>query len=646
MKRALLFGAGTALSLGVSPVEKVLQMLSDMVSKGQQEMVAEADTFDKIEATVHKRLIDADISIKREKSQIEKYSAINQEAAATSEKLDNDISELESQNAAEQAAYDARKQERADTKAEFQKEHKDLSESVDALTRAVQTLKASQTTVATVALVQEDLKKTVPAVHSQLESLLQAAPVSNAYETQSGGIVQVLTNLLKDFKGQLADCQKAEANRQHAYEMFRLDVEDQIKSVNAEIDDMKENSAAQKARAGKAAQDRDAAAGALADGQKLKKDTQQYSAMNKAAFEGNQKYRKAELKALKEAVDIISGESVKGGSEKHFAKLVQTSFLQVRSSTLENTRRNEVLKRAREVIASVNTQMNKRSEALSLLSAQIMTGGPFDKVIGMVEDMIARLEQEKKDEGEHKAWCDKNLKETSTDKDDTQAAVDKLTAQLEGLNANKAQKQEDKAKLEAEVKQHHDDMKEATEERNEEKKENKATIADAQGAQQALEKAIGVLQSFYEGGAQLLQQDPVIKSYSGMGESNTGVVGMLETIESDFARLEADTTAMEAQKAAEYDRMMDDTKKNVADKKQRISDTKIDIINLNASINKTNKGLANKSKELKAILSYWDQLQPMCVVKQVSYEERVQQRNEEIASLKEAYEILSEEMSK
>ena len=43
------------------------------------------------------------------------------------------------------------------------------------------------------------------------------------------------------------------------------------------------------------------------------------------------------------------------------------------------------------------------------------------------------------------------------------------------------------------------------------------------------------------------------KAYTGMGGESGGVVGMLEVIESDFARLESDTKASEATSQKEYD---------------------------------------------------------------------------------------------
>ena len=72
-------------------------------------------------------------------------------------------------------------------------------------------------------------------------------------------------------------------------------------------------------------------------------------------------------------------------------------------------------------------------------------------------------------------------------------------------------------------------------------------------------------QEFYAKAAEatsLLQQQPEIfdAPYKGMQSENGGVVGMLEVIESDFARLESDTKAAEATAQKEYDTFMTDSK--------------------------------------------------------------------------------------
>merc|ERR1719247_76945 len=107
-------------------------------------------------------------------------------------------------------------------------------------------------------------------------------------------------------------------------------------------------------------------------------------------------------------------------------------------------------------------------------------------------------------------------------------------------------------------------MAKATQIRQDEKAKNTETIADAQEAQTAVAQALTVLKEFYAKAAEataLLQQQPEApeifdKPYKGMQGESGGVVGMLEVIQSDFARLEAETAAAEAQAQKEYDQFM------------------------------------------------------------------------------------------
>merc|ERR1712014_251412 len=111
-------------------------------------------------------------------------------------------------------------------------------------------------------------------------------------------------------------------------------------------------------------------------------------------------------------------------------------------------------------------------------------------------------------------------------------------------------------------------MAKATEIREKEHAENTQTIEDSKEAQVAVAQALTVLREFYAKAGQataFLQQQPVAPEifdspYTGMQGENGGVIGMLEVIESDFARLESDTQAAEASAQKEYDAFMTDSK--------------------------------------------------------------------------------------
>merc|ERR1719458_2166885 len=124
-------------------------------------------------------------------------------------------------------------------------------------------------------------------------------------------------------------------------------------------------------------------------------------------------------------------------------------------------------------------------------------------------------------------------------------------------------------------------MAKATTIRQDEKEKNEQTISDSAEAQVAVAQALTVLKEFYAKAGEataLLQQQPVAPEifdapYQGMQAENGGVVGMLEVIESDFARLEADTKAAEAAAQKEYDTFMTDSKVDKAAKTTDIEQT-------------------------------------------------------------------------
>merc|ERR1719271_948242 len=137
-----------------------------------------------------------------------------------------------------------------------------------------------------------------------------------------------------------------------------------------------------------------------------------------------------------------------------------------------------------------------KSKVLSKLLA-VATDGPFDKVKKMIKDLIVKLMEEATEETEHKGWCDTEMSSNKQTRGDKADAVSTLTANGEELTAKIA----------------------------------KVAVA----------KALTVLQEFYSKAAAataFTQQDPASdapatfsKPYTGMGGSNTGVIGMLEVIQ-------------------------------------------------------------------------------------------------------------------
>merc|ERR1719517_403444 len=267
----------------------------------------------------------------------------------------------------------------------------------------------------------------------------------------------------------------------------------------------------------------------------------------------------------------------------------------------------------------------------------------------MIKDLIVRLMEEANEEAEHKGWCDTELSTNEQTRKEKTEAVETLHAEIDQLEASIAKLTEDIAELTKAVAELDAAMAKATKLRAEEKAKNTETIADSEEAQTAVAQALTVLKEFYAKAGEataLLQQAPpeIFESpYKGMQAENGGVVGMLEVIESDFARLESDTKAAEATAQKEYDEFMTDSKVDKAQKQTDIEHKEAKQQNEEQALVVKRNDLELTQKELDAALAYFDKLKPSCVDAGVAYDDRVARRKEEIQSLQEALRILNGE---
>merc|ERR1719230_444927 len=178
---------------------------------------------------------------------------------------------------------------------------------------------------------------------------------------------------------------------------------------------------------------------------------------------------------------------------------------------------------------------------------------PFKKVKKMIKDLIVKLMEEANEEAEHKGWGDTELSTNEQTRKEKTEAVETLHAEIDELEASIAKLTEEITDLTKAVAELDAAVAKATEVREEEKAKNTVTIKDAQDAQTAVAQALGVVKDFYAKAGeatalmQLKQPDMPDEPYKGMGGESGGVVGMIEVIQSDFARLESETSTAEAE---------------------------------------------------------------------------------------------------
>merc|ERR1719207_94439 len=461
------------------------------------------------------------------------------------------------------------------------------------------------------------------------------APDPAAYKSKSGGIVSVLEDMLEKAKGELAAAQKAEMNAKFDYDMLKQKLEDMMANGAKVMDETKKAKAAAEEAKAIASGELDTASKTLADSESHLKDLQNECMAKAEEYETSQHSRSEELTALDTAKKILV-EKTAGAAEREY------SFIQVSAKTRVGAR----AKQAKDDILNLLQGLAKKTgdNAMSLLAerveaASMLGADPFAKIKGLISEMIEKLEEEAAKEAAHKAFCDKEMKETKAKKEDKETDIEDLTTKIDKATAKIAKLTEEIATLEEELGAIAAAQKEADKIRAEEAEAWEAAKADYESGIEGVGMALKVLRDYYAEKEEALIQAKHDKATG----AASGIIGMLEVVESDFTKSLAEGTAKEAMAVEEYEKLTQDNKIATTEKTTAVKYKNKDKKETEEMLVSLKEDKVTVDKEYAAVMEYWNELQPMCIAKPEPYAERKKRREAEIAGLKEALTILEEE---
>jgi uncharacterized protein YoxC len=666
------------LKAGVSPTQKVIQLLQDMAAKGRHEKQEEQVRFAAYKQFCDGTAEEKKASIAAAADQIEQLQADIQKAQSDAGVLARDVAALDVSIGGWDGDKAQAKSMRDKEHKDFSVTHRDYSESLDALDRAIVVLKkqsydrtqgaALLQQVSVLAKIPESAKRVISsflATDSEIsqDPLAVSAPQANAYEFQSGGVVDMLQNLKDKFEDEVRALEKDEMQAQHAFELMSQELTENIKQANAEMSGKAKTKAEREEAAAQAQGDLSDTTAAHAEDSKYLSSLNSQCTQKSDDFEKRQQLRAEELEAIQKAVEILSAGLV-GNSETYSADrlgLAQQQAFILRGS---HTAVSPLQKNVASFLEARATKIGSR--ILSVLASKVKED-PFGKVKKMIDDMITRLLNEAQEEADHKGWCDTEMGTNKHTREAKAEDVNTLHAQIDQLSADITKLSEEIADLSAAVAELDAAVAKATENREKESAKNKETVEDAKEAQTAVSQALAVLKDFYAKAGQGAENmkvgyDGRLRSfvqgkqpeadapgtwsdepYTGMGDNAGGVVGMLEVIQADFARLEAETSAAEDGAANEHRRFLAESDRDKAVKETDLDHKQKTKTSKESDLNDAQKDLQGVQRELDAALFYYEKLKPSCVDAGVSYDDRVKRREEEIESLREALRILSDD---
>merc|ERR1719240_1263674 len=146
--------------------------------------------------------------------------------------------------------------------------------------------------------------------------------------------------------------------------------------------------------------------------------------------------------------------------------------------------------------------------------------------------------------------------------------------------------------------------------------------------------ALKILRDYYA------KDDKAHSSADGAGE---GIVGLLEVVESDFTKGLSEMTVTEQTAQSEYDKETRGNEISKATKSQSVKYKTKEFKGLDKAIAEAKSDRITTQEELDSIMQYLGKLDDICIAKAEPYSERKRRREEEIAGLKEALNILNGE---
>merc|ERR1719384_54212 len=457
------------------------------------------------------------------------------------------------------------------------------------------------------------------------------APDPAVYQGHAGDIIATLEDLLAKAESQLDTARKTETANLQNFQMLKQSIEDEIRFGNQDLAAAKKGIAESAAKLAVAGGDLKTTTADLNSDTATLGDLHQNCLTKAQDHEAAIKSRDEELKAIVEAKKVIATET--GGANAVTYGLTQVSLLQLSSSTdLANF---EVARLVRDLA------QKQKSPALALLAsriASVMRSGddPFGKVKGLISDMIARLEKEAEADATHKAWCDKELKETRFKKDEKEAEIAKLSTKIDQMSARSAQLKKEVAALQKALAEIASAQAEMDKIRQEENAVFVSEKADMEQGLEGVKLALKILREYYS------KEDKAHEAAVGASDS---IIGLLEVVESDFTRTLAEIIATEQSAVAAYTQQTKDNQIETAAKSQDVKYKSQESANLDAAVAQASADRSSVQTELDAVNEYLASLLKQCTAVPETYAEREQRRAAEIAGLKQALAILDGQTS-
>merc|ERR1719420_1236495 len=579
---------GQALVKKDDPVQKVLVLIKELLSKIESDGKAEQKTYDKFACWCEKTLAKKAAAIDEAKDTIDKTQREIIELKGKLGELGAMIKQLEKEIAENKEAQGEAGEIREKENADYEAEKTEAEQCLGALESAIKVLSGAGkpsmlsyqsslreaqllSVVAGVkgvlrkvpeskALKEEDLNliNNFIANPTKFVSFTQSTNPFGDYAPASTQIVGIMKGMYDSFAADLEKANAEEGDKQKAFEELMGTKIQELKTLEATLEiKTKENADAEKALADANVLLQDTKNQLEAD-EKFFEETKAACKAKAAEWAERTRLRTEEMQGIGKAIEILEG-----GAETFEA--AHSTFIQVSA----NQNLKEVMHQERSAAyQKLKALVRKHNGGLRLafLAAELRSGGHFDKVITMIDRMIEDLRVEEQEDIKARDVCNNQENALNAQEEDLAYNIKKKGEAKERMEAKKKEVIDEKLNIQDQIAAAKTEMEEMLAARNEENAEFKKALKDDTDAVALLEKAIQSITAFYTNNKiplEFVQKAPEYSvdedkapdaSFGGPAKSeSTGIIAILGMLKEDTEKEIKVAREEEAEAQAEYE---------------------------------------------------------------------------------------------
>jgi predicted nucleic acid-binding Zn-ribbon protein len=642
-----------ALATEANPIRKVVTMLQNLEAKVQSEGAKEKELHDKYMCycknaggTLAKSIADA------ETKGPELVSAI-EEGIGKLAQLKDDLKAHQNDRAAAKEAMAAATALREKENAAFEATKTDLETNLAALAKATTAIEKGAGGAFLQTEAASSLKSFVMGKNNMYDAdrndILSFLSGSTDYAPASGQITGILKTMNDEMTADLNDATKTEAAAVAAYDELMAAKKKEVEALTGMIEDKLVRVGDLGVEIQQMKNDAGDTGEGLVDDKKFLEDLDKNCAAKQKLFDENVKYRSQELEALADTIKMLNDDD----ALELFKKTLPgaSSFMELKVSS--KSMKAEALALIQECQRS-----NKRRPELDFISLALRGKKiGFEKVIGMIDDLVAELKKEQQDDNNKKEYCDVQFDLA----DDKKKALEKTVADLETAiteaKENIVTTKEEIDALEDGIRALDKSVAEATEQRKEENEDYKSLMAGNAAAKELIGFAKNRLNKFYNpklykppaAMAQIRAHNgdapppppEAVEAYSKKGEESNGIIAMMDALSADLQKEMTEAEATEKDAQGDYEQFMADSANKRAEDSKTLTDKEGALAQLEEMLDSQHSEKSSTEKTLEATNSYIASLHAECDWLVKYFDMRKEARDNEIDALEKAKAVLS-----